>query len=73
MAGVTDQDGRSPIWEALGRKFFRMDFLQAERMIEGARDRTVIVASHSPAVMAWAGRVLRLPEGVLEHPAGGGP
>ena len=38
-----------------------------------ARDRTVIVASHSPAVMAWAGRVLRLPEGVLEHPAGGGP
>ncbi len=43
MAGVTDQDGRSPIWEALGRKFFRMDFLQAERMIEGARDRTVIV------------------------------
>ncbi len=43
MAGITDTNGRSPFWEALGRKFFQMDFLEAERMIEGARNRTLIV------------------------------
>lgn len=34
--------------------------------------RTVVVATHSPAVMAWAGRVLRLPEGRLQGFPGGG-
>jgi arginine N-succinyltransferase len=43
MAGSTDVDCRSPFWEALGRKFFQMDFLDAERLIEGARNRTLIV------------------------------
>lgn len=43
MAGMTDGNGYSPFWEALGRKFFQMDFLEAERMIEGARNRTLIV------------------------------
>ncbi|HEY0845901.1 MAG TPA: arginine N-succinyltransferase [Noviherbaspirillum sp.] len=43
MSGMTDANGRSPFWEALGRKFFQMDFLEAERMIEGARNRTLIV------------------------------
>lgn len=43
MSGVTDADGRSPFWEALGRKFFQMDFLEAERLIEGARNRSLIV------------------------------
>ena len=43
LAGVTDKDGRSPFWEALGRKFFKMDFLEAERIIGGARNRTLIL------------------------------
>lgn len=43
MPGITDAGGQSPFWEALGRKFFQMDFLEAERMIEGARNRTLIV------------------------------
>ncbi|WP_151634553.1 arginine N-succinyltransferase [Noviherbaspirillum aerium] len=43
MSGITDAEGRSPFWEALGRKFFQMDFLEAERLIEGARNRTLIV------------------------------
>lgn len=43
LPGVTDTDGTSPFWEAIGRKFFQMDFLEAERMIEGARNRTLIV------------------------------
>ena len=43
LAGMIDAAGRSPFWEALGRKFFQMDFLDAERLIEGARNRTLIV------------------------------
>jgi arginine N-succinyltransferase len=43
LAGVTDSAGRSPFWEALGRKFFHMDFLDVERIIEGTRNRSLIV------------------------------
>ena len=43
LAGVTDEHGQSPFWDALGRKFFKMDFLDAERIIGGARNRTLIV------------------------------
>ncbi|AVR94852.1 arginine N-succinyltransferase [Pseudoduganella armeniaca] len=43
LAGVTDEHGGSPFWDALGRKFFKMDFLDAERVIGGARNRTLIV------------------------------
>ncbi|QJE00308.1 arginine N-succinyltransferase [Massilia forsythiae] len=43
LAGVTDEEGQSPFWDALGRKFFKMDFLDAERTIGGARNRTLIV------------------------------
>jgi arginine N-succinyltransferase len=43
LAGVTDDNGQSPFWDALGRKFFKMDFLDAERVIGGARNRTLIV------------------------------
>ncbi len=43
LAGITDKNGQSPFWEALGRKFFQMDFLDAEKVIGGARNRTLIV------------------------------
>ncbi|HYD79743.1 MAG TPA: arginine N-succinyltransferase [Paucimonas sp.] len=43
LAGMTDANGRSAFWEALGRKFFQMDYLEAERLVEGARNRTLIV------------------------------
>jgi len=43
LAGITDKTGQSPFWEALGRKFFKMDFLDAEKVIGGARNRTLIV------------------------------
>ena len=43
LAGITDNRGQSPFWDALGRKFFKMDFLDAERVIGGARNRTLIV------------------------------
>ncbi|MEC7814727.1 MAG: arginine N-succinyltransferase [Pseudomonadota bacterium] len=32
MRGVSDADGRSPLWDALGAKFFDMEFTQADRL-----------------------------------------
>jgi arginine N-succinyltransferase len=43
LPGVTNAAGQSPFWDALGRKFFQMDFLDAERVVGGARNRTLIV------------------------------
>lgn len=43
LSGHTDVEGKSAFWEALGRKFFQMDYLAAERLIEGARNRSLIV------------------------------
>jgi arginine N-succinyltransferase len=43
LAGRTDSEGQSPFWNALGRKFFKMDFLDAERVTGGTRNRTLIV------------------------------
>ncbi|MBK9521576.1 MAG: arginine N-succinyltransferase [Rhodocyclaceae bacterium] len=33
--GLCDENGRSPLWEALGRRFFNMDYAQAELLSEG--------------------------------------
>src|SRR5262249_36368790 len=30
MRGVSDEQGRSPFWEALGRHFFKMEFSEAD-------------------------------------------
>lgn len=43
LAGYTDHQGQSPFWEALGRHFFKMDFLSAEHVVEGARNRSLII------------------------------
>ena len=32
LRGVVDDQGRSPFWECLGRHFFRMDFVEADRL-----------------------------------------
>lgn len=41
MRGVSDSDGRSPFWESLGRKFFKMDFSQAD-YLSGVGDKSFI-------------------------------
>lgn len=41
--GYTGPDGVSPFWEALGRKFFNIGFLDAERAVQGTRNRSMIV------------------------------
>jgi arginine N-succinyltransferase len=42
LAGWCDEALGSPFWDALGRKFFDMDFIEAERAVAGARNRTFI-------------------------------
>ena len=39
--GVCDAEGRSPFWDAIGRRFFNMDYAQAERL-SGGRSKTFI-------------------------------
>lgn len=39
--GVCDENGRSPFWDAVGRRFFNMDYPQAERL-SGGRSKTFI-------------------------------
>ncbi|WP_201446435.1 arginine/ornithine succinyltransferase subunit alpha [Burkholderia gladioli] len=41
LLGVTDENGASPFWEAVGRKFFRRDFADIE-VESGGRSRTFI-------------------------------
>ncbi len=41
MRGVSDSQGRSPFWEALGRHFFSMDFPLADRL-SGSRSKAFI-------------------------------
>lgn len=41
MRGVSDEHGRSPFWEGLGRHFFSVDYAQAERIV-GAGDKSFI-------------------------------
>lgn len=43
LAGWCDQTHASPFWDALGRKFFAMDFIDAERAVSGGRNRSLIV------------------------------
>lgn len=43
LAGMTDAQRCSHFWDALGRQFFGMDYLAAEKAVEGARNRTLIV------------------------------
>lgn len=41
LLGVTDEEGASPFWDAVGRKFFGRDFTQIE-IASGGRSRTFI-------------------------------
>lgn len=41
MRGVSDKDGRSPLWEALGRQFFDMDFTEAD-ILSGLGNKSFI-------------------------------
>ncbi|KPQ28602.1 MAG: arginine N-succinyltransferase [Marinobacter excellens HL-55] len=41
MRGVSDKEGRSPLWDALGSKFFDMEFIRAD-MLSGLGNKSFI-------------------------------
>jgi len=41
IVGLSDEQGRSPFWEAVGRNFFDMDYSEAERLC-GGKNRTFL-------------------------------
>ncbi|KJK13126.1 hypothetical protein UB46_40375 [Burkholderiaceae bacterium 16] len=43
LSGQTRADHSSPFWDAIGGKFFNMDYLSAERAVCGARNGTLFV------------------------------
>ncbi|SFR57963.1 arginine N-succinyltransferase [Marinobacter daqiaonensis] len=46
MRGVSDEAGQSPLWEALGRRFFDMDYVAADRL--SARGNKSFIAELMP-------------------------
>lgn len=74
MRGFSDEHGRSPFWEGLGRQFFNMEFSDAD-FLTGTGDKVFIaelmpkfpiyVPMLSPAAQAAVGRVHPLTEPAL--------
>lgn len=54
LPGPLDKHLGSSFWDAIGRHFFHMDFMQAESVLEGARNRSLIVGlmPHYPVYVA---------------------
>lgn len=46
MRGVCDDEGHSPLWEALGRRFFDLEFVEADRL--SARGNKSFIAELMP-------------------------
>ena len=46
MRGVSDEQGQSPFWDALGRRFFDMEFVEADRL--SARGNKSFIAELMP-------------------------
>lgn len=51
MRGVSDDSGNSPFWEALGRKFFSMDFADADAMCINGNQFIAELMPHYPIYM----------------------
>jgi arginine N-succinyltransferase len=68
--GVTDADGQSPFWDAVGRRFFGMDYPEAEAVI-GGRSKAFIadLMPPSPIYVALLPEAAQWALGQL-HPVG---
>ena len=53
MRGMSDDAGRSPFWESLGRHFFKMEFSQAD-YLTGVGNKAFI-AELMPKFPVWLG------------------
>jgi len=68
--GLADDTGRCPFWDAVGRRFFDMDYPQVER-ITGGRSKAFIaeLMPHSPIYVPLLGEAAQWAIGQL-HPVG---
>ena len=68
--GLCDDDGRSPFWDAVGRRFFNMEYPQAEQ-VTGGRNKSFIaeLMPHSPVYVPLLPDEAQLAIGQL-HPVG---
>ncbi len=68
--GLADEDGQSPFWDAVGRRFFAMDYPQAEQ-VTGGRSKAFIadLMPHSPIYVPLLPEPAQFAIGQL-HPVG---
>ncbi len=68
--GLSDEHGRCPFWDAVGRRFFAMDYPQAERLT-GGRSKAFIaeLMPHSPIYVPLLPEAAQWAIGQL-HPVG---
>jgi len=68
--GLSDEHGRCPFWDAVGRRFFAMDYPQAERLT-GGRSKAYIaeLMPHSPIYVPLLPEAAQWAIGQL-HPVG---
>ena len=68
--GLADRDGQSPFWDAVGRRFFDMDYPQAEA-VTGGRNKAFIadLMPHSPIYVPLLPEAAQWAIGQL-HPVG---
>ncbi|MEJ6007117.1 arginine N-succinyltransferase [Paucibacter sp. AS339] len=68
--GLADEEGQSPFWDAVGRRFFDMDYPQAER-VTGGRSKAFIadLMPHSPIYVPLLPEAAQFAIGQL-HPVG---
>ncbi|MFN5049897.1 arginine N-succinyltransferase [Roseateles sp.] len=68
--GLVDAQGHSPFWDAVGRRFFNMDYAQAEKVV-GGRSKAFIadLMPHSPVYVPLLPEAAQFAIGQL-HPVG---
>lgn len=70
MPGISDGDGHSPFWSAVGERFFKMSYPEAERVSEG-RSRSLIadLMPRTPVYVGLLPTAAQMSIGQL-HPVG---
>lgn len=72
LRGVVDDQGHAPFWEAIGRKFFRMDFMEADHISAGQDNQFIL--DLMPKYPIYAALLPEEAQAVMgqTHPAGVG-
>lgn len=74
MRGMSDEEGRSPFWESLGRHFFKMEFSQADYLTEVSNKAFIaeLMPKKFPLYTCFLSEEARPDRRPSEHRAGAG-